>query len=113
MTSKADAARYTALHAIGCIACLIGAVKASGVIEMHHLVDKGTRKLSGGNKATIPLCDWHHRGVPHIAVGKTYMRERFGPSMALEGKEFAKVYGSQRELLARVNGLISGKIRRA
>src|ERR1017187_653227 len=54
-----DLKRYEALRAIGCIACSINGFSA-GNAEIHHLVDKGYRKHSGGNQATIPLCPWHH-----------------------------------------------------
>ena len=36
-----------------------------------------------------------------------HMRAYYGPSMFHESKVFAKVYGKQRDLLARVNGLIA------
>lgn len=100
-----DVKRYEALRELGCIAChLDGGFK---VPEIHHLVDKGYRKHSGGNQATIPLCAWHHRGEPEMDKTVTQMRMMRGPSMTLERREFDKVYGSQRELLARVNELLS------
>lgn len=102
-----DQRRYERLHTIGCIACVISGHLACGKLDMHHLVDKGYRKHSGGNQATIPLGAWHHRGEPFMDTTATQMRLKFGPSMAHESKEFARIYGSQRELLARVNGLIA------
>lgn len=107
MTGSRDLKRYDALREMGCVACrsergLVGILPA----EVHHLVDKGYRKHSGGNQATIPLCHWHHRGEPIIDHSVTWMRNMFGPSMRLESKEFAKVYGTQRELLARVNEML-------
>jgi Recombination enhancement, RecA-dependent nuclease len=102
-----DAKRYKALLRIGCIACLIGgAPYACGRITIHHIVDKGYRKHSGGNLATIPLGEWHHQGIPYMDVTATFMRAMFGPSMELEKREFAKTYGTQRELLARVNEIL-------
>lgn len=110
MVGSRDLKRYNALREMGCIACqhergLVGVLPA----EVHHLVDKGYRKHSGGNQATIPLCHWHHRGEPIMDHSVTWMRGMFGPSMRLESREFAKVYGTQRELLARVNDLLSAK----
>jgi hypothetical protein len=103
-----DQKRYAALREIGCIACLIaGREEQGGPTEIHHLVDKGSRKASGGNQSTIPLCRWCHRGEPIIAKGARYMRERFGPSMFLESRAFAQLYGSQRYLLSRVNDMLS------
>ena len=102
-----DAKRYEALRELGCIACHIGNCDENGgKVEVHHLVDRGYRKHSGGNQATIPLCAWHHRGEPRVKLGARHMREIYGPSMFLESKEFAKRYGSQRDLLARVNEII-------
>jgi hypothetical protein len=102
-----DLRRYEGLREIGCLACLIdGLPMPCGPVEVHHLVDNGYRRLSGGNQATIPLGAYHHRGQPLIDKDIRYMRERFGPSMALERREFDKVYGSQRDLLARVNEML-------
>jgi hypothetical protein len=106
MTTKADVKRYEALRSLGCIACWISGFN-SVVPEIHHLVDKGYRKHSGGNQASIPLCSWHHRGEPRFDRTATYMRSWLGPSMRLESKEFARVYGSQRELLAKVNEMVN------
>jgi hypothetical protein len=107
-----DEKRYAALRQIGCIACVLkGYTFPCGHPEIHHLVDKGYRKHSGGNQATIPLGPWHHRGEPRIDYTATEMRAIWGPSMFAESKEFARLYGSQRDLLAKVNELLasSGK----
>ena len=103
--STRDKKRYYALHAIGCVICKIQGFEWTAA-EIHHLVDKGYRKLSGGNQATIPLCPWHHRGEPMDHTTR-YMVATRGPSMALESKFFAATFGTQRELLARVNDMIS------
>jgi hypothetical protein len=105
-----DAKRYAALRRIGCIACVIGGFpQHCGPVEVHHLVDKGYRKHSGGNLATIPLARYHHQGIPFMDRTVTWMRSVYGPSMALESKEFARVFGSQRDLLAKVNELLTSK----
>ena len=112
--NKADQKRYDALRAMGCIACRQESVSIATLlpVEIHHLVDKGYRKHSGGNQSTIPLCSWHHRGEPIMDHSVTWMRDQFGPSMFLEAKTFAEWYGAQRELLAKVNDTI-GKNRKA
>lgn len=98
------------MREIGCIACLIARNPTQcGKLTMHHLVDKGYRKHSGGNQATIPLGEWHHQGYPHMDYTAGWMRMMYGPSMFIESKEFARLYGSQRELLAMTNELIAGK----
>ena len=109
MTSTRDAKRYVALRELGCIACRLESVSIATLlpVEIHHLVDKGYRKHSGGRQATIPLCHWHHRGEPIMDHSTEWMREQFGPSMFWESKAFAERYGNQRELLAKVNEMLS------
>jgi hypothetical protein len=104
MSSKSDLARYDQLRRIGCIACAKHGRKSE--IDVHHLVDKGTRKHSGGNKATLPLCPWHHRGLTCDGwlCGSMYLI--FGPSLALHKREFKKRYGTERDLLSEVDALI-------
>jgi hypothetical protein len=104
-----DSKRYDALRRIGCIACVIDGQECyCGVVEIHHLVTNGYRRLSGGNQATIPLGRFHHQGIPFMDRTVTWMRNMYGPSMALESKAFAERYGNQRTLLARVNEMLSG-----
>jgi hypothetical protein len=107
MSSKSDQRRFEKLRELGCIACRIAlALSPCGHTEIHHLVDKGNRKASGGHVATIPLGRWHHQGIPFIDRTVGYMRANFGPSMRLQSKDFRAAYGTQRELLARVNAAI-------
>lgn len=97
-----DQRRYDALRNLGCIACHLDGYLGVPP-DMHHLVDKGYRKHSGGNQATLPLCPWHHRGEPPTDFTVAYMHSTRGPSMHWHGKEFTHRYGSQRALLALVN----------
>lgn len=103
--TKNEEKRFRALHELGCIACYLRDVFADA--EIHHLVDKGTRKHSGGHKATIPLCTWHHRGEHPIALSAKYMEEVLGPSMAKNKRAFIKEFGTERELLAKVDQMIA------
>lgn len=93
--NKRDLARYRKLVEYGCVCC-----KQLGIYtvpEIHHIVDKGYRKHSGGNQATLPLCPYHHRQTDHGDVN------RYGPSLAHGSKLFTKRWGTQRELLEKVN----------
>lgn len=95
MTSKADLKRYDKLVRHGCVCC-----KALGfysVPEIHHIVDKGYRKHSGGNQATLPLCPTHHRGAP------AGTNEVTGPALSDGSKVFEACWGTQRQLLDKVN----------
>lgn len=99
--NRADKLRSEIIHAMPCIACVIADnASVCGPTEMHHLVDKGYRRLSGGHQASIPLGKWHHRGIPRDGYNEREARAIWGPSMKLEGKTFARTYGMQRELLA-------------
>jgi hypothetical protein len=101
MTSKADLRRYDALQRYGCVACRIDGYHSPG--DIHHIVDKGYRKHSGGNQSTIPLCPWHHRGVPPMGHTNVTASHSFGWSMALNPRQFKLKYGEQRFLLDKVN----------
>lgn len=105
--TKADKRRMDILHRMPCMACVQEGVNLVPV-EAHHLVDKGYRKHSGGHQATIPLCFWHHRGELRIGVGNFDMELVYGPSLAINKRKFVARYGTERELLARVNSIIDG-----
>ena len=108
--TKAEQDRLDVLHDMPCIACEIEAdwakARQEPVVnqplrtEAHHLVDKGTRLLSGGHMATIPLCGWHHEGTLAYPLSGREMRALHGPSLKLQKKDFVATYGSERDLLA-------------
>lgn len=103
---KADQSRLDAIHAMPCICCRISGCEQLSRTEAHHLVDNGYRAPSGGHSATLPLCGWHHRGrVPsgHTADSATLT---YGPSLFHTSKLFKKIYGTERELLAKVDAQI-------
>jgi hypothetical protein len=97
MSSKSDQRRYDALQKYGCACCRIIGFHNPG--DIHHVVTNGYRRLSGGNKSTICLCPYHHRG---ITDGSAFVT-RLGPSLAHGSKAFEAHWGSQESLLARVN----------
>lgn len=111
--TPAQQKRLDALHDVPCIACVKEAKFAKknrelkqgqpGRTEAHHIVDKGSRKHSGGHDATIPLCAWHHRGICIEYVTSSEMKALHGPSLALHKREFKALYGTERKLLAEVN----------
>jgi hypothetical protein len=102
MTSKRDIARFDALQRIGCIACrILGFYSAP---DVHHVLSGGRRT---GHQNTFGLCPFHHRGVTG-----NWTREviaRMGPSLANGSKPFHSRFGTQQELLAKVNELIAAK----
>lgn len=112
--NKADEARLKTIHALPCMACVKEGVPQPSRTEAHHLVDKGYRKHSGGHQATLPLCGWHHRadvlGCHALADPPTISNclMVYGPSLDAHKKRFVETYGSERELLAKVDQLIAG-----
>jgi hypothetical protein len=95
--------RYTALQRIGCLACReLGYVQPA---DMHHLLS-GTHRR--GDKATIPLCPFHHRGVWNDRFHSLkFAKTLLGPSLALEPKAFRERFGDDAALLAKANALIA------
>lgn len=104
--TRAQAWRLEQLAGMRCIACVIEGCRQPGHTEVHHIVDKGTRKHSGGHDSTIPLDSWHHRGIPPEGMKVDEALFLFGPSLALHKKRFIETYGTERELLEIVNGLL-------
>ena len=76
--TKAERARFEALHEIGCICCRKRGL-SHWPIEIHHLL-RGNRRR--GHMYTIPLCAWTHRGVPRPMWTVAGMTPVFGPSPA-------------------------------
>jgi hypothetical protein len=103
--TKAQQARFQALKELGCICCwnYCGFRMRT---EIHHIVDKGYRKHSGGHDATIPLCVWHHRGVYDAGIREPDITAALGPSLALDKREFIRVFGTERQLLETVNAML-------
>lgn len=102
--TAANRARFLALQGLGCIACIIegekrGEDRRGTPSDVHHVLN-GYR---AGHDVTIPLCPWHHRGVPPFAMGNWQAVTTFGPSKARNPKAFATEYGSDYDLLERVN----------
>lgn len=97
-----DQRRFMRLQDIGCICCLKEGLKDVPV-DVHHIVDKGYREHS----ATLPLCPWHHRGVPPSGFTEDTAVFAAGPSLALHKKRFIRTYGTERELLAEVDKRIA------
>lgn len=109
--SKADQARLDAIHALPCLACVREGVSQPSRTEAHHLVDKGYREHSGGDQATLPLCGWHHRadvfGCQALCDPPTISNALmiYGPSLGAHKKRFIETYGTERELLAKIDAL--------
>jgi len=96
--NAANRHRFERLKEIGCVACLKQGFHREA--EIHHLVE-GYRL---GHEHTIPLCEWHHRGVPPtMAMTKAQARHLLGPSLAETKRQFVGEYGTEKELLEEIN----------
>jgi hypothetical protein len=100
-----------AIHDLPCVACEMDHSGFATLMrtEAHHLVDRGNRAASGGHQATIPLCGWHHRGEPpRMDMSAAQAETIYGPSLARSKRDFVKRYGTERELLAKVDRRLAG-----
>ncbi len=100
--TKAESARMDRISRLRCVACWDTGL-CCGKTEVHHLTSGGKRR---GHAYTVPLGLWHHQGIPLAGSDTEQMRLFFGPSLRLESKAFHEAYGSDDELLAKVNALI-------
>lgn len=96
--------RFDRLQRMGCVACLSENIHSQP--DIHHIVSNGYRRLSGGDESTIPLCPWHHRGVPPDDMTLADAESHYGPSLALSKRDFVSRYGRENDLLLLVNYLI-------
>ena len=101
--NKSDRQRLDDLHNVPCVCCVSMKMPQPFPTEAHHIVDKGYRKHSGGHQSTLPLDAWHHRGMCLDGMTSKQMEAKYGPSLALNKRLFIVVFGSERELLSRVN----------
>lgn len=101
--TKAQKARLDRLHRLPCMCCVQEGVEQPFPTEAHHIVDKGYREHSGGHDATLPLCGWHHRGLQTEGWLRMDMNAKYGPSLGLDKRAFKYVYGTERDMLGRVN----------
>lgn len=102
--TKADLARREAIHAGNCMACAqLGMdVSGQGVVQFHHTAGKKRHDLTCG------LCLYHHMGRPFPGLSLQEMRREYGPSLAEGSKPFHQRFGTNSELLAYQNELLSG-----
>lgn len=106
--NKAEQARFDAIKAGPCIACLQRGIDLSGqgLVEVHHLLSGGRRI---GHMATIGLCCWHHRAQIFAFHDHQEMRDHYGPSLAEGSKPFHAEFGIDSILLEMQNGILGQK----
>lgn len=92
------------------MACLIRERKGLGACDydgcdFHHFKSGNIRR---GHAFGVGLCAYHHRGHPRDGYRSTEMRAYFGPSLMDGGKAFREAYGSDDELMALQDEILSG-----
>ena len=90
------------LASLPCMCCVKEGITQPSRTEVHHVISHGYRKHSGGHDSVLNLCRWHHRGLCLDDNTTSEMVYKYGPSLALHKKTFIATYGSERELLARL-----------
>jgi len=102
--TKAERKRMQDIVESGCCACRSDDGLSLWPVEVHHLLDGGTRR---GHRFTVALCYFHHRGIPPQGMKAKEATAKFGPSLALDGRAFRLRYGKDDALLAFQDFLIS------
>lgn len=90
----AEHRHYAKLVEIGCIVCR--GLGYETVPEIHHLRAHTGMSVRGHWLEAIPLCPAHHRGLDHPNTA----------SIHLDKARFIALYGTERELLEKVNALL-------
>jgi hypothetical protein len=101
VTTKADRMRYDCFRHIGCIVSRLYLDRYE-LYDVHHLVE-GYRL---GNQYTIPLNPWFHRGVTVDNCSQADMERIYGPSLAKNKRAFVDTFGTERQLLEKVNAMV-------
>lgn len=99
---KADSIRIGRMMLLGCCACAVLGIPNHLQIECHHILDGGRRM---GHRFTIPLCKGHHQGY-FTADQQLILKVKQLVSIGDGRKLFVEVYGTERELLERVDHLL-------
>lgn len=91
--TKAEKQHLDRVAALCCIACRQFGIDDTPA-EIHHLRDGYGAAQRAPYDETIPLCPTHHRSGP------------YGIAFHAGPKAFEKRYGTERELLEQVRGLL-------
>lgn len=102
--TKAESVRFDKLKALGCVACRLDGNGRDGMEpQIHHFLS-GNKRI--GHAATVPLCYWHHNGLPYDGVPSEWFLKTLGPSFHKHTRAFRAKYGQDADLLALVNSMI-------
>jgi hypothetical protein len=105
--TKSERHRMAWMKEDGCIACRQegrNAVQA----DVDHEVIGGKRT---GHNRTIPLCPWHHRGIPPFNWTASMARIELGPTKCNEMREFYERFGSFSEMVDATNERYGSRVK--
>lgn len=97
-------ARSMDVKRLCCLACEIEDLPQPSPTEAHHQNaggHAGQKRL--GDEYQVPLCGWHHRGVRPVGMSSDAMTHIYGPSLALDSKQFRFAYGDDTAQRAATN----------
>ena len=94
--NKADRKRLSRVAGLDCIACRLQGTPGTPA-EIHHPRAGTGMGKRAGHQVGIPLCPAHHRGADHPRT----------PSIHLDKLRFIEQFGTEAELLDRVNQLLT------
>lgn len=104
--TMAEQLRFARIKEIGCIVAHTLGLDWT-YAEIHHLTVGGKHgQKRRGHEFTIGLNPWSHRGVPFGEMTAAQCYEMFGPSYALEPRNFRQLVGNDELLLAYQNALL-------
>lgn len=84
-----------------CLPCEIEDVDQPFPTESHHLNLGGNAgQVRRGDEFQIPCCGWHHRGLLKPRMSRDGMTHIYGPSLAVDSRQFRLAYGDDDSLLA-------------
>lgn len=87
-----------------CLPCEIEDVQQPFPTEAHHLnFDGKAGQKRRGDEFQIPCCSWHHRALVPYRMSRDAMTHLYGPSLALDSRQFRASYGTDDHLLALTN----------
>lgn len=86
----------------GCLPCLLEGLTDSHC-DIHHVIVASQRV---GHFATYGNCPWHHRGMIWLGESGRSMKEKLGPSRAVDRADYIARYGDEDRLLATQNFML-------
>ena len=87
-----------------CLACEVEGNPQPSATEAHHQNaggHAGQKRL--GDAFQVPLCGWHHRAERPYGMSTDAMTHLYGPSLALDSRQFRFAYGDDPAQLAATN----------